>query len=237
MLVLKEGDKGPDVKRLQHLLNSRVTPNPHLPTNGIFDPLTTAALKRFQALAHLKGDGIAGRRVWTALGQLGTPRARLEATVAGCVAAAPWLSIAALELGVHEDSRVGHHNARIVEYHSATSLKATTDEVAWCSSFVNWVLKQAGHAGSNSALAKSWLNWGNAREAPSPGAITVVKLKGATSDAATGSTTGYHVAFFIEKSTTHVRLLGGNQGDQVKYSNYALASYSVEGYRWPCAPS
>jgi hypothetical protein len=51
--------------------------------------------------------------------------------------------IATQELGVAEIYG-DVHNKRILEYHQATRLKATTDEVAWCASFVNWCLWQ-GH--------------------------------------------------------------------------------------------
>lgn len=46
------------------------------------------------------------------------------------------LKIAMKELGVRELAG-SKHNPRIIEYHKATSLKATQDEVSWCSSFVN----------------------------------------------------------------------------------------------------
>jgi hypothetical protein len=38
------------------------------------------------------------------------------------------MRIAAAELGVHEDSRPGHNNQRIVEYHQIITLKAIDDE-------------------------------------------------------------------------------------------------------------
>lgn len=45
--------------------------------------------------------------------------------------------------------------------------------------------------------------------------------------------TGYHVIFFDSKSATHIRLLGGNQRDSVKYSTFNLTRYEVKGYRRP----
>ena len=65
------------------------------------------------------------------------------------------------------------------------------------------------------------------------GAITVIKKRGADSDVATGSSTGFHVGFLIEATRGRVRLLGGNQGDMVKLSNFYLTGYDVRGYRWP----
>jgi len=37
------------------------------------------------------------------------------------------------------------HNPKIVEYHQACTLQASNDEVAWCSSFVNWCFIIAGY--------------------------------------------------------------------------------------------
>lgn len=230
-VVITAGTIGPQVKKLQLLLNSALHPSPHLSMDGVFGPATTAAVQRFQRERGLAADGVVGPRTWEALGQKGT--ALPSETYLSCRADTPWLEIAAMQLGVHEDSRPGHHNTRIVTYHQTTTLRATTDEVPWCSSFVNWVMTKARYTGTGSAAARSWLNWGIGLPAARPGAITVIRRKKAGADAATGSSSGYHVAFLISQSASHVRLLGGNQSDSVKYSNFALESYRVEGYRWP----
>lgn len=96
-------------------------------------------------------------------------------------------------------------------------------------------MRKAGYQGTKSAAAKSWLEWGAALAPPKAGAITVIKKKGQSSDAATGSTTGFHVGFWISQAGTSVRLLGGNQSDSVKYSNFSLSSYEIRGHRWPTA--
>ena len=70
-----------------------------------------------------------------------------------------WLTVALGERGVKE-IRGSEDSPRVLEYHQATSLKAKDDETSWCSSFVNWSMKQAGVQGTNSAAARSWLNWG-----------------------------------------------------------------------------
>jgi hypothetical protein len=76
------------------------------------------------------------------------------------------MSIAEGELGIHENSPPGENNRRILEYHQATTLATTTDEAPWCSSFVNWVMKNAGRRGTGSALASSWLTWGGELNSP-----------------------------------------------------------------------
>lgn len=77
------------------------------------------------------------------------------------------------------------------------------------------------------------MNWGQKLTFPQIGAVVVIKKKNATSDKATGSTSGFHVAFYVSSSPSSLRLLGGNQSDQVKYSNFSLEKYDVKGYYWP----
>jgi uncharacterized protein (TIGR02594 family) len=229
MGVLKLGDRGIEVRTIQSLLNAKLAPSPRLRPDGHFGPRTAEAVRRFQKVRGLSEVGVVGLATWRALG-LPAP---IVPVVADSRDPKAWMPIAAAELGISEVARPGEHTQRIIEYHKTTTLKATTDETPWCSSFVNWVMIQAGYRGTNSAAAKSWLNWGQPLATPREGAITVIRRKGATRDAATGSGTGYHVAFYVSSSATHVRLLGGNQRDRVRYSNYALSAYEVKGYRWP----
>ena len=175
------------------------------------DPATTGALPT-------PANRIVG--TWLAVGQVAR-----TTTVTTAPAGNSWLDIAKAELGIHEDALPGQHAPRILEYHKTTTLKATTDETPWCSSFVNWVMTKAGRKGTNSAAARSWLDWGATLTTPVEGAVAVIKKKTVGSDSATGSTSGFHVAFYISLSATHIRLLGGNQSDQVKYSNFALSAY------------
>jgi len=232
MVTLRKGSHGSLVKRLQRLLNGELKPSPNIAKDGLFGQETYKAVVRFQKERGLDPDGIVGDLTWSALGQ-SLPEPPDTASAASETSEAAWLEVAELELGVHEDSLPDAHNQRILEYHATTALHALADEVPWCSSFVNWVLLQAGFDGTNDALAASWLNWGEPLNQARVGAITVIKKIGATSDAQTGSSTGNHVGFLIEATPTHVRLLGGNQSDQVRYSNYPLDKWTVRGYRWP----
>lgn len=133
-----------------------------------------------------------------------------------------WLTIAEEEKGVKE--YVGDaDNPRIVEYHQTTSLKATDDEVPWCSAFVNWCIKQAGYNGTDSAAARSWLEWGVELPEGRPGAITVFRRK--------GSPWSGHVGFYIDEDDDGVFVLGGNQNDSV---NVACFSWNdLLDFRWP----
>jgi uncharacterized protein (TIGR02594 family) len=73
----------------------------------------------------------------------------------------PWLAVARAEAGVR-CAPPGHSNPRITAYHAGTNIAGYDDKAAWCSSFVHWCLAQVGVAGTGSALARSWLGWGEA---------------------------------------------------------------------------
>lgn len=113
---------------------------------------------------------------------------------------------------------------RITEYHTHTNIRGYDDKASWCSSFVNWSLAQAGIQGTGSALARSWLEWGEPLSEPVPGCIVVLSREDP------GGWKG-HVGFFLRADAQHVHLLGGNQLAQVREHFYLLSS--VLGYRWP----
>jgi len=101
------------------------------------------------------------------------------------------------------------HNKKIVEYHACTSLRATDDETPWCASFVNWVMKQVGVNGTNSAAARSFSKWGNELKTPVKGCVVVFTRKG-----------GGHVAFYHSEDNNFIYCLGGNQSNSVNISAY-----------------
>lgn len=136
-----------------------------------------------------------------------------------------WYQIACREMatGVDEIPGPSQHNPRIVEYHEATTLKATDDETPWCSSFVNWCMMKAGVPRTNSAAARSWLKWGQPLDQPRLGCVVVFERP--------PQPTSGHVAFFEALSGDRIRALGGNQGNQVNISAYR--ANQLLGYRWP----
>lgn len=232
MIVLREGSYGQDVVKLQLILNGFLNPEIKLKNDGHFGKLTEDAVKIFQKKKGLSIDGIVGLNTWNALvgsGAISTNKIDLSPSTGG----APWYDIAVAEIGVKELAGPAMNNKRILEYHKTTSLNVKNDEVPWCSSFVNWVMIQAGIEGTNNALAKSWVTWGQATKVPSKGDVIVIKKKNETSDAATGSYSGYHVGFFVEANIAAIVILGGNQRDQVKESAFPRQKYEVVAYRRP----
>lgn len=117
------------------------------------------------------------------------------------------------------------HDPFILWCHEATTLRATTDEVAWCSSFVNRCAWHLRLPRSRSAAARSWLDVGVSVELldARPGWDIVVFKRG---PAPAG-----HVAIFAGLDAedervidaTRVRVVGGNQGNAVSVASFPRA--------------
>lgn len=134
-----------------------------------------------------------------------------------------WVDVALQELqaGVKEVPGPGD-NPRVIEYHQSCTLKATDDDVPWCSAFVNWVMQQVGYKGTKSAAAISWKDWGKELDEGRLGCIVVMTRTG-----------GNHVAFYLDEDKSGVYILGGNQGDKVSIMK---ASWDViTNFRFPNA--
>lgn len=124
-----------------------------------------------------------------------------------------WYEIAIKEIGVKEIPG-DKHNPRIIEYHQATELKASLDEISWCAAFVNWCLNQAGVKGTNKANARSFSSWGiPAFNGPKKGDVCVFWREKPTSWKG-------HVGFYVGETSEHYIILGGNQGNEVCIREY-----------------
>ncbi|HKL33687.1 MAG TPA: TIGR02594 family protein [Tangfeifania sp.] len=125
------------------------------------------------------------------------------------------LKIAFNEIGT-EEIRGEEHNPEVLKYAKDTGIKGiTTDEIPWCSNFVNWVAWKAGLQFTGKPNARSWLNVGTKVNNPEPGDV-VVFWRGSPQ-----SWKG-HVGFFLGLSADLKRVycLGGNQGNRVSVSAY-----------------
>ena len=138
-------------------------------------------------------------------------------------ARAPWLRIARGELGV-QALAPGGSNPRITEYHAGTNIAGYDDKANWCSSFLHWTLARAGIAGTGSALARSWLAWGEPLDEPRHGCVAVLWREDPQSWRG-------HVGFFLRFEGDDVVLLGGNQLGSVREHRYPRGQ--VLGWRWP----
>ena len=137
----------------------------------------------------------------------------------------PWMAIARKKQGIHEIPGP-EANAFIVECLESTSLgypENQSDETPWCSAFANRIMQLAGFDGTNSAWARSWLDWGREPTDAEFGAGVVVVLE-------RGANSG-HVGFLDSWTEDAVTLLGGNQSDSVSYARFPMSR--VIGFRVP----
>jgi uncharacterized protein (TIGR02594 family) len=255
---LKLGDKNNDVVELQKILNRKLSPPPHLTEDGEFGDFTRTAVIDFQRTIGQATTGEVDFWTWVRLYLRRSktskhsnrssfsikkplpPRIpnkaphtdnKKEVVIKLSPSAPSWLKIAAKEIG-NKEIKGPKSNQRIITYHSATTLYSKSDETHWCSSFANWVMNEAGYAGTNSAAAVSWKGWGKEITEPREGAITIIYRQPKKVDGKMTSS-GNHVAFFISQTSTHLNLLGGNQSDMVKVSKFRKRAYKTIMYRWP----
>lgn len=128
--------------------------------------------------------------------------------------------------GITEQATEANNSPTIVKWIQYLLPWAKTDEIAWCSAFVNGIALEAGYEhfkqGHGSALARNWLHKGTVVETPELGDV-VILWRGSIN-----ATTG-HVGFFIRENATHVFMLGGNQSNQVNIT--AFPKNRILGYR------
>ena len=147
-----------------------------------------------------------------------------------------WFTIAYREL-LREVVEVPgeEHNLRVLQYHDATDLDATTDEVPWCSSFVNWCMQQADQPRTRSARARSWLRWGQRQECPEIGSVVIFQRGDGHQPGPEVISAPGHVGFFAGFSrgpgAGRMTILGGNQSNRVALRDYPIQH--VLGHRWP----
>ncbi len=135
----------------------------------------------------------------------------------------PWLALARPHLGLHEKPGP-QTEGRIADFFRVVGHPdITDDETPWCAAFVGAMLEQAGYSSSRSLLARSYLEWGSPMAAPIPGAIAIFPRG---RDPGAG-----HVAFVIAASGSDVKVIGGNQQDQVSIRSFKRNT--LIGLRWP----
>lgn len=138
-----------------------------------------------------------------------------------------WYELATGELGTQEVVGKGN-NPRILDYHKATGLAASEDEISWCGSFVAWCMSGAGvpYNKGDAAAARSWLKWGRELKEPTLGCVVIFWRQSPTSWQG-------HVGFYAGKTPDgkKILVLGGNQSNRVSIAPYDADR--VLGFRWP----
>lgn len=115
-------------------------------------------------------------------------------------------------------------NPEVEKYHDSVADDGTPDDVAWCSSLINWILEKVGIVGTESRAARSWLQWGVAISEPVYGCICVLWRESPNSWKG-------HVGIFLGFIEGDVLIGGGNQRNEVSVRRYPKAR--VLGYRLP----
>lgn len=140
---------------------------------------------------------------------------------AGKMPASP-MSMAESMLGKVE----GRDRAALMDYMQTGGVNLDPATTAWCAAFMNSSLKQAGYPVTNSNMARSFMKYGTAVKNPQKGDLAVFKR---------GTGAQGHVGFYDSMNKDgSIRVLGGNQNNQVKYSNYS--SEKLLGFRRPPQP-
>ena len=134
-----------------------------------------------------------------------------------------WMPVALAEKGVRVNSD-GASNPRVEEYHRSTGSVDLRDSDHWCASFLNWCMQQAGLQGTNSALARSWLSWGDPLAVPRYGCVVVLWRENP------GCEKGY-AGFFLREDAECVYLFGRDQLGEVREHSYPRNM--ILGCRWP----
>ena len=134
-----------------------------------------------------------------------------------------WFEIAKTQVGTKE--ALGFkNNPDVQRYYEEAGSGKLPDSVPWCAAFVGSMLYRAGQKGTGLLAARSYLLWGTELKNPIQGCLVIFKRG--------NSAWQGHVAFFDRTNTNGtIRVLGGNQDDQVSFANFTTRN--VLGYRWP----
>ena len=88
-----------------------------------------------------------------------------------------------------------------------------TDETAWCSCFINWLAWRLGLERSGKLDARSWLKVGKEVLNPELGHLVILWRESITSWKG-------HVGLYSGQDEDFIYILGGNQSNMVKTSEY-----------------
>lgn len=167
-----KGQRSGCVTELQSLLNHH---GADLAVDGEFGPLTDGAVRDFQAEKGLTVDGRVGPNTKAALyGVVTPPSSPPPGGGYGKI-----LEVAAAEVGTVEGS------ARANSYGAAVGLSLSTNNYAWCATFVSWVARQTGATSYRNSYVSGWVRQARAgnyhlsvTSSPQPGDIVAFDWNG-----------------------------------------------------------
>ena len=106
-----------------------------------------------------------------------------------------------------------------------TVMKIDPMRIPWCAAFANAILKNAGHEGTGSLMARSFLSYGKKTWRPSKGDIVVFKRGRSRSS----GHVGFYMGETVVRGVRYILVLGGNQRKAVNVAMYPKRK--VLGYR------
>jgi uncharacterized protein (TIGR02594 family) len=107
----------------------------------------------------------------------------------------------------YNEEWVDRANPMIVGFFSMTNTAPSNgDQTSWCAAFVSFCLYTAGKQNKFSALSGAYRSYSASTDSPTPGDIVVFREAGPNGAKGFG-----HVGFFLSKTASTVKVLGGNQ--------------------------
>lgn len=118
-------------------------------------------------------------------------------------------------------------NPLIVTMFKETSTTPSGDLTPWCAASLNWVLRRAGLKGTNSASSGSFRAFpsGSATTTPKRGDVVVFR----SADPAKARLGRGHVGLFVDRTATHVRVVGGNQISREGHHEFSSKAIPTSG--------
>lgn len=120
-------------------------------------------------------------------------------------------------IGTHEVSGKAASKDILSLWADAGLEPTSTDEDPWCAAFVGGTLVRANKPGTKSALARSYLQYGDKLRKPEQYCIGVMKRG--------NSTWQGHVGYVMKFDDSHIWLLGGNQSNAVSIQKYPRSQF------------
>jgi uncharacterized protein (TIGR02594 family) len=236
----EKGDRDPEVIKIQTALKTNGYWTDAAFSEN-FGPTTDAMVRKFQAEKGLGVDGRVGKNTLKLLGlqiTAGTPPTTGEVTTpkpevvppAPVDGRAPWMKIVmeeAKNYGGHPESK-NPLNARIKSAYFSIKNEAVTPNTdptkfSWCATFASWVLQKAGYANPSSCRAREFdpaYDWNGAQEGDRKSGMRKIQTPVFGCIVVWKSNSGGHVGFYYGKTSDNkIVVIGGNQGNSLKFSN------------------
>jgi len=157
---------------------------------------------------------------------------------------APWMEIAFTELGVHESNTTAGAN-RVRTFHRDGSGQNLGPDQPWCASFANWALIETNRTrGTNYSVVElnpAWsFNWINPERYPGARLLSpdtkppygAVLLEKSTVSGSTNGHIGFVVDYVKSGDQITLKILGGNQQDNVEVNDFIYTKVDEIYYRY-----